>query len=980
MSFGKKDEDAESRGVFYDKSQVLLETRVFNETPLNPRKSRLLLGKVLTLLYTGEHLTRAEATDLFFATTKLFQNKDPGLRQIIYLLIKELADKADDVLMVTSSLTKDINAKPEELFASPNLLSSAAASFGFSFGSRTTSLSSASAALGAGAGPGAILGTNVCHRANALRAICRIMDPSTIPAIERFLKQAIVDRTAAVSTAALVSSYHVFPVARDLVRRWVNEVQEALTSPKVTSTSPSAYLSTGYIVQYHALGLLYLIRQADRMAVAKLVQSLARTSNVRSQWAQCMLVRFAVKCCEDESASFGGKNMVSVDGSLSAAMYEYLKSLCNNNDMVMLEAARALVSMVNSTPASLTATQVQPAVTALQQLLVSPKPALKFAALRTLHQLAQVNASLVTACNIDMEQLVSDSNRSIATFAITTLLKTGTESSVDRLMKQISSFMSEISDEFKVIIIDAIRVLAVKFPAKQAVMLSFLASVLRDEGGYEYKRSVVEAIFDLVKVLPDCLETALAHLCEFIEDCEFTKLAVRILHLLGAEGPKTRDPAKYLRYIYNRVILENSNVRAAAVTALAAFGAHVDAVRPTVRVLLTRCLDDPDDEVRDRATFNLAALDQAELRAQYLLNDTVLAVPTLQAKLAHYTAAGDFAHAVDVAAVPRIPKAELVPARRRAGSPTRGGAMNSPMLGSPAMRTMTPTLGPATPTPSATAAGAAPVGASTQWLEKEPLLAPLLPTLFKSTSSVALTDRELEYHVSVVKHVFRDWLVLEIEVVNTMPEVLLENVAVALVPDTPIDTVMKQMAVVPIASLKAHDPQRVFVAFQRAPGAVPTVSFATKLTMTVKDCDPVTHVPDSDQGYPEEFAVEDVDITLADYMLPTTVPDFSSAWDSLDEPSQVVETLQVPGIPTLAVAVAQIVDLLGMRALEGSNMVPAEKHAHTLVLGGVFLGGVPVLVRVRMVLDAGAQAVAMEVAVRAGVPEVAQVVAQALQG
>jgi coatomer protein complex subunit gamma len=58
--------------------------------------------------------------------------------------------------------------------------------------------------------------------------------------------------------------------------------------------------------------------------------------------------------------------------------------------------------------------------------------------------------SAVTACNLDLENLVTDANRSIATLAITTLLKTGSESSIDRLMKQISSFMSEISDEFKV--------------------------------------------------------------------------------------------------------------------------------------------------------------------------------------------------------------------------------------------------------------------------------------------------------------------------------------------------------------------------------------------------------------------------------------------------------------------------------------------------------------------------------------------------
>lgn len=70
--------------------------------------------------------------------------------------------------------------------------------------------------------------------------------------------------------------------------------------------------------------------------------------------------------------------------------------------------------------------------------------------LNFIHQVAMKHPSAVTACNLDLENLITDSNRSIATLAITTLLKTGSESSVDRLMKQISSFVSEISDEFKV--------------------------------------------------------------------------------------------------------------------------------------------------------------------------------------------------------------------------------------------------------------------------------------------------------------------------------------------------------------------------------------------------------------------------------------------------------------------------------------------------------------------------------------------------
>lgn len=61
--------------------------------------------------------------------------------------------------------------------------------------------------------------------------------------------------------------------------------------------------------------------------------------------------------------------------------------------------------------------------------------------------------SAIVSCNLDLENLISDSNRSIATLAITTLLKIGAESSVDRLMKQISSFVNEISDEFKIVVV-----------------------------------------------------------------------------------------------------------------------------------------------------------------------------------------------------------------------------------------------------------------------------------------------------------------------------------------------------------------------------------------------------------------------------------------------------------------------------------------------------------------------------------------------
>ena len=64
------------------KVSVLQDARVFNESPINPRKCRSLLTRVVFLLCGGEQLQTHEATNLFFATTKLFQHKDVRTRNL----------------------------------------------------------------------------------------------------------------------------------------------------------------------------------------------------------------------------------------------------------------------------------------------------------------------------------------------------------------------------------------------------------------------------------------------------------------------------------------------------------------------------------------------------------------------------------------------------------------------------------------------------------------------------------------------------------------------------------------------------------------------------------------------------------------------------------------------------------------------------------------------------------------------------------
>lgn len=86
--------------------------------------------------------------------------------------------------------------------------------------------------------------------------------------------------------------------------------------------------------------------------------------------------------------------------------------------------------------------------------------------------------------------------------------------------------------------------------------------IFLSQGGFEYKRAIVDCIISIIEENPESKESGLAHLCEFIEDCEHTVLATKILHLLGKEGPRTPSPSKYIRFIFNRVVLENEAVRA----------------------------------------------------------------------------------------------------------------------------------------------------------------------------------------------------------------------------------------------------------------------------------------------------------------------------------------------------------------------------------------------------------------------------------
>ena len=124
-----------------------------------------------------------------------------------------------------------------------------------------------------------------------------------------------------------------------------------------------------------------------------------------------------------------------------------------------------------------------------------------------------------------------------------------------------------------------------------------------------FRESVVDVI---MLICPQQREQALMILSEHIEDCEHAHIQCKILDFLAREGPLAKNPSSYIRFIYNRVNLEKAVIRAAAVSALATYAHKVPNLRNSIVLLLRKCLNDSDDEVRERAFFYLSMLGESD--------------------------------------------------------------------------------------------------------------------------------------------------------------------------------------------------------------------------------------------------------------------------------------------------------------------------------------------------------------------------------
>eukprot|EP00549_Striatella_unipunctata_P007387 CAMPEP_0118712864 /NCGR_PEP_ID=MMETSP0800-20121206/25123_1 /TAXON_ID=210618 ORGANISM="Striatella unipunctata, Strain CCMP2910" /NCGR_SAMPLE_ID=MMETSP0800 /ASSEMBLY_ACC=CAM_ASM_000638 /LENGTH=810 /DNA_ID=CAMNT_0006618103 /DNA_START=348 /DNA_END=2780 /DNA_ORIENTATION=- len=803
------------------------------------------------------------------------------------------------------------------------------------------------------------------YRANALRVLTRIVDAAMLGAIERYVKQAVVDSSAQVSSSALVSASHLFnssPECAAVVRRWITETTEATSSPNE-------------MVQFHAV--LYQIKQHDRLGISKLVTQYSQRNNLRSPLALVLLIRYSTRLLRAEGIPAG--ESITQHGSPAAkAAFQFLEaSLRHKSEMVVYEAAKGICGLPNLEPQDLSG-----AVSVLQLFLSSPKPTVRFAAMKTLAAVSATQPRVVAKCNEDLEALISDSNRSIATLAITTLLKTGSENSVDRLLKQISSFLTDIADEYKISVVRSLQQLCLTYPAKHRILVGFLSNFLREEGGFDFKKSIVASIVSLIRSVPETTESSLLHLCEFIEDCEFTMLSTQILHLLGELGPQTSAPARYIRFIYNRVILENAAVRAAAVSSLAKFAAQCPSLRSSILTLLKRSLADEDDETRDRASVAVSVIEAAMEKNPYIpppedaepediqpdkpvdddsaafiyMESLPMSFDKLERSLKAYTSS-----AVDMSNSTPLTLSALPIVEDTAEDLIAADAVNG-MDGE-----TTPGIAEekkAEPVDPAAAVYAIPELAS-------------LGRVFRTSQPVALTESETEYVVTCIKHIYEEQLVLQFTVQNTIETQCLKNVTVAI--DDSDSELFDVSGEIAAESIAYGETKNCFTVLQRNMDSslMPGV-FACELHFSLVEVDPVSGEEEG-EGFDEEYPTDDLEITTADFMAKVSVPDFRKAWETIGNSNEVLEKFALQ-FKKLEEAIAAVMNFLGMQPCDGTGVIKPNSGGkpHMLHLSGVFVGGKSVLARSQIAMQ-GDSGVILKIAVRSEDETISRLVADCIR-
>lgn len=542
------------------KDIVLINSNIFNDKSLNPSSC---IENLIDLIYIlnqsnkDQKLTTKEHENLFFSVTKLFNSKNNELRRIVFLFLNHFNIDPNTGFILTGLLRDFI-----------------------------------------------IQNNNEMLRINSLRLIGRVIDANNMTIIDSYIKGCITNNSSSeITSSSIICTLNLALKGNMIAKTWIGEINDKLNTAIKEPT----------LVAFHILLLLKEIKSTDKLYLIKTYNNLF--SHVKSQFATCQLIRYVKDIIKNDEIE---------DKKIYGQLIGFLE-LCSNKDgteAIVLEAVRAILSLPN-----IKESLIQNSLKQLIRLLsLSNKNCIRYGALKTLNEICtEYSSSLALDIFVDLEKIIekdkSTINVSFRSLALSIFLKVSkylSDNRLEKMLKMITDQFSLFKEELKVEIITICNNISQKNETKYKIYFNFFSSLMKLESSESTKIELIETIKWYINNTLEFKKQGIMCLAEFMEDCPYEKIKIIILDILGKESANISYKNQIIRYVYNRIILEEKSVRMAAISSLRniALTDKEGSLKNKILILLKNCLKDQDSEIRERTLMYIKQLTKENLNSE----------------------------------------------------------------------------------------------------------------------------------------------------------------------------------------------------------------------------------------------------------------------------------------------------------------------------------------------------------------------------
>ncbi|TBU07971.1 subunit gamma of coatomer complex [Hamiltosporidium magnivora] len=539
------------------------------QTPTTRKYVRAL--NALANFVSSHSLSPDSLKSIYLYILRIFTSKDVYLRHVVYSVLPMIIKKTPDSYFGISVVSKDLGTIKQD-----NL------------------------------------------KANSLSTLFMMIPPVMLNDFEKFVLQALLSNSIQRKSTAIRILYRILTDSNIekqnshiLVKKW---------------TLNHNFFTDKQITNYHSLALLYELKSSDINSLLVLLKE----NKDRRGIPAFFIIRLSTHLYK--------KNIKLCSEILK-------KYISCKEEMYALEAIRSILTFQNDD-----ILQFLPAiVSTLRSFLRSNRKIIKFAGLRVLQDLTLKGTesssenlyletenyveeshkfkkeskktsfvqnsfiSAISQANKEIEDMISDSNKTTSLLAITILLKTGNEETIDRLISLIPEFIGTLPDSFKIILISALERMTLKYKEKGKEFLEFANKALTEKGTLKFKRHLIQVIERVIEsyrnedvnvnIYNEFTENVLNILCSYLEDSQYYELSLDILYILS----KFSIQSKNYMHVLNRLILDNSWVRGGALMAMFRMGFV------NKNIVVTACYDE-DEYIKNVSRFLYGLLEIKEIK------------------------------------------------------------------------------------------------------------------------------------------------------------------------------------------------------------------------------------------------------------------------------------------------------------------------------------------------------------------------------